>query len=130
MRLMRMRRLALTLVLLPLAACGGDGRESTLAIGPTASDAPSPAASPRPGVPPEFWPACDNPGAEVVTDSLKVTIRHADCDLTGVVISNQGRGATVPEPGTGVSNSGGVNITVDKATRDVTFTAEEEVAQY
>jgi hypothetical protein len=124
-------RVGIPLILvLPLAACGGDGREATLATATTPTEAASPAASPRPGVPPEFWAACDNPGAEVVTESLRVTIRHADCDLTGVVITNQGRSATVPEPGIGVGNRGGVNIGVDKATGDVTFTAEAEVAQY
>jgi hypothetical protein len=128
MRLMRMRRTALVLVLLPLVACGGGGT-STLSAAQE-SGSPSAVASPASSVPPEFRPACGNPGAKVVTDRLRVTIRHADCDLTGVVISNQGRGVTVPEPGFGVGGSGGVDIAVDEDTGDVTFTAEAEVAQY
>src|SRR5687768_10862681 len=82
------------------------------------------------GVPEEFRPACGRPGTEVVTERLDVTVKHRDCDLTGVTIVNQGRGAVVPEPGFGVGNSSGVTIEVDETTRDVTFKAEAEVAQY
>ena len=81
-------------------------------------------------VPEELQAACGKPGSEVVTERLQVRMKHSDCDLTGVTIVNQGRGAVVPEPGTGVGNSLGVTIEVDEETRDVTFTAEAEVAQY
>ena len=79
-------------------------------------------------VPAEFRPACGKPGVEVVTERLRVVISHRECDLTGVVIVNQGRGVTVPSEG-GVGNSTGVTVQVETSTRDVTFTAEAEVAQ-
>ena len=93
----------------------------------TPSSSPSAESS---DVPEEFRAACGRPGSKVVTERLEVRIKHSDCDLTGVTIVNQGRGAVVPEPGVGVGNSSGVTIEVDKQTRDVTFTAEAEVAQY
>ena len=79
-------------------------------------------------VPEEFRAACGKPGSEVSTERLRVVINRADCDLTGVVIRNQGREVTVPEPGGGVGNSSGVDVEVDEA-GVMTFTAEAEVAQ-
>lgn len=111
---------------LTLTACSS-GDELRLA---QADSSPSPSAQNSSGVPEEFRPACGKPGTEVVTERLDVTIKHSDCDLTGVTIVNQGRGAVVPEPGFGVGNSSGVTIEVDETTRDVTFKAEAEVAQY
>ena len=90
----------------------------------------TPSAADGSDVPEEFRAACGKPGSKVVTERLQVRIKHRECDLTGVTIENQGRGAVVPEPGIGVGNSGGVTISVDELTRDVTFTAEAEVAQY
>ena len=73
-------------------------------------------------VPPEFRPACGRPGAEVVVGEVPVTVKHADCDLTGVVISYPRRGgATVPaEGGVSVSTSSGFTLIVDADTLDVT----------
>lgn len=73
-------------------------------------------------VPPEFQPACGRPGAEVVVSKVPVTVNHADCDLTGVVVSYPGRGgATVPaEAGVGVGTSNGFTLTVHPGTLDVT----------
>lgn len=84
----------------------------------------APATHPS-SVPSEFRPACGKPGTEVVTKALRVVIQRRECDLTGVVIINQGRGVTVPASG-GLNNSMGVNVEVAQS-GDVTFTAEAEV---
>ncbi len=125
-----MRRLAVLLLVLPLSLAGCTGGDTLRQAGPDRTPAASPSPSFSTDVPEEFRPACGRPGSEVVTDRLEVRIRHSDCDLTGVTIVNQERGATVPEPGTGVTNSSGVTIEVDEQTRDVTFRAEAEVPQY
>jgi hypothetical protein len=77
-----------------------------------------------PAVPAEFRAACGHPGAEVVVREVPVTVKHADCDLTGVAISYPGRGgATVPaEGGASVSTSSGFTLTVHPGTLDVTVT--------
>lgn len=112
-----------------LSGCNdADGLRQTAAAEPAT---PSPTESQATaGVPEEFEAACGKPGSRVVTERLEVTIKHSDCDLTGVIIVNQGRGLTVPEPGFGSGASSGVTIEVDEDTRDVTFTAEAEVADY
>jgi hypothetical protein len=60
-----------------------------------------------------------------------VTVREADCDLTGVALTHDGVGVTVPAPGesaTGIFDAaaGGVSRTAtadrDINTGDVTFT--------
>jgi hypothetical protein len=75
-------------------------------------------------VPPEFRTACGRPGSGVTVRQVPVTVRHALCDLTGVILSYPGRGgATVPDfPGGGVANSMGFQVQVDAHTRDVTVT--------
>ena len=75
-------------------------------------------------VPPEFRPACGRPGSEVTVRQAPVTVPHALCDLTGVMLSYPGRGgAIVPDsPGTAVSNSAGFRVEVDAHTKDVTVT--------
>lgn len=128
MRLMAMRILVLLVSSLALSGCtGGDALRQ---VGSDGSATATPSSTASSDVPEEFQAACGKPGSEVVTERLQVRIKHSDCDLTGVTIVNQGRGAVVPEPGTGVGNSLGVTIEVDEETRDVTFTAEAEVAQY
>jgi hypothetical protein len=74
-------------------------------------------------VPPEFRPACGHPGARVTVLQVPVTVRHAACDLTGVIVSVPGRGgATVPaRPGTGIGSSKGIQLEIDARTRDVTI---------
>jgi hypothetical protein len=96
--------LAVALVVPIIAACG------------------SPAASGQSAVPPEFRPACGHPGTQVVARKVPVTVRHADCDLTGAAISYPGRGgATVPrDGGVTIGNSNGLKLTVHAATLDVT----------
>ena len=75
-------------------------------------------------VPPEFRPACGRPGSHVIVQQVPVTVSHALCDLTGVILSYPGRGgATVPaSPGDGVANSTGLQLKVDSRTQDVTVT--------
>jgi hypothetical protein len=73
-------------------------------------------------VPPEFRPACGRPGSDVTVRQVPVTVPHALCDLTGVILSYPGRGgAAVPDsPGSGVWNSTGFQVQVDAHTQDVT----------
>jgi hypothetical protein len=75
-------------------------------------------------VPPEFRTACARPGSEVTVREVPVTVPHALCDLTGVILSYPGRGgAAVPDsPGSVVWNSKGFQVQVDAHTQDVTVT--------
>jgi hypothetical protein len=75
-------------------------------------------------VPPEFRSACGRPGSDVTVRKAPVTVPHALCDLTGVILSYPGHGgAAVPDsPGSGVSNSAGFRVQVDAHTQDVTVT--------
>jgi hypothetical protein len=75
-------------------------------------------------VPPEFRLACGRPGSDVAVRQVPVTVPHALCDLTGVILSYPGRGgAAVPDsPGSGVASSQGFQVQVDAHTRDVTVT--------
>jgi hypothetical protein len=43
--------------------------------------------SSRTAIPPEFRAACGHPGAYVRVRKVPVTVRHADCNFTGVVIT-------------------------------------------
>lgn len=87
---------------------GGQGRGTTVRRDLTA-------------VPPEFRSACGHPGTHVTVRQAPVTIPHALCDLTGVLLTYPGRGgATVPQPGLGTGNSLGFSVEVDRATLDVT----------
>lgn len=73
-------------------------------------------------IPAEFRPACGRPGSRVVVRQVPVTVPHALCDLTGVMLSYPGHGgAVVPAPGHGVGNSLGSQIEVDARTLDVTI---------
>jgi hypothetical protein len=75
-------------------------------------------------VPPEFRLACGRPGSDVAVRQVPVTVPHALCDLTGVILSYPGRGgAAVPDsPGSGVASSQGFHVQVDAHTQDVTVT--------
>lgn len=78
----------------------------------------------RSAVPPEFRAACGHPGAHVTVRKVPVTIRHADCDLTGVVISYpRYGGATVPRGSGGIGTSSGFTLVVHPGTLDVTVNA-------
>lgn len=82
---------------------------------------------PRSAIPPEFRAACGHPGARVTARKVPVTVSHADCDLTGVMISYPGYGgATVPRGrgGIGIGNSSGFTLTVHPGTLDVTVNAK------
>jgi hypothetical protein len=99
---------ALAVMVVTMVACGSSAQPS------------------RPAVPPEFRAACGHPGARVTVRKVPVTISHAACDLTGVVISYPGYGgATVPRGGggTGIGNSLGFTLTVHPGTLDVTVNA-------
>ena len=82
-------------------------------------------ASPGSGIPPEFRAACGHPGTHVTARRVPVTIPHAQCDLTGVVITYPPyAGATVPRGGISVANSSGFSLTVDPGTLNVTVNAK------
>ena len=78
-------------------------------------------------VPPEFRPACGHPGSRVTVRQVPVTVPHALCDLTGVILSYPGHGgaAVRDSPGHGVGNSKGIRVEVDAHTMDVTVTLSE-----
>ena len=81
----------------------------------------SSAPSPRATIPPEFRAACGHPGASVTVRKVPVTVPHADCDLTGVVISYPGYGgATVRDGSGGIGTSSGFTLEVHPGTLDVT----------
>src|SRR6476619_5987760 len=74
-------------------------------------------------VPPEFRSACGRTGSDVTVRQVPVTVPHAVCDPTGVMLSYPGHGgAVVPSPGHGVGNSKGIRVQVDARTLDVTIT--------
>jgi hypothetical protein len=80
--------------------------------------------SSRTAVPPEFRAACGHPGAHVSVRKVPVTVRHADCNLTGVVITyRRYGGAAVPSDGTSVGTSSGFTLAVHPGTLDVTINA-------
>jgi hypothetical protein len=55
---------------------------------------------------------------------VPVTIPHADCDLTGVMIFYRDYGgATVPRGSGGIGNSSGFSLEVHPGTLDVTVNA-------
>lgn len=113
-------KIALALVLL-LAACAPAADEPSAAssASPTTGAEAQAAAVPR-----AFRRACGKPGSEVRIRKVPVTVRHADCDLSGVTIIVRGRGgAVVPDPGIGVGNSSGLSVTRDEA-GDVTVDAQ------
>ena len=130
LRLIAMRYVTLPLLLV-LAACGGqDVQAQPPSVQGSPAASPSPTASPRPGVPQEFWAACGKPGSRVEVKSVPVTVRHADCDLTGVTLAHDGVGMGVPKPGTGAAGNfdaapGGTTraatVDRDKKSKDVTF---------
>ncbi len=111
---------AVVLVALAGAVCGGSSSPSSPA-GATAAASAEPDR--QQAVPDEFAAACGRPGSQVSAPS-SITIKHADCDLTGVTISSPGQGgAVVPEPGRAVSNSGGLSLSTNPD-GDVTVSVE------
>lgn len=111
----------LALTTLTAAACSSGSSAPTKAGQPPAAIGD---VSTKPPVPPEFLAACGHPGASVQVQRVPVTVRHADCDLTGVTVSIARRGGAVvgSEPG-GVGNSQGFRMTIAKHTLDVTISA-------
>src|ERR1700723_2854298 len=83
-------------------------------------------ASPRSAVPAEFQTACGHPGAHVMVRKVPVTVSHAACDLTGVLITYRNyAGATVPrgDGGTTIGNSSGFTLTIRSGSLDLTVDA-------
>jgi hypothetical protein len=77
-------------------------------------------------VPAEFRAACGHPGAHVMARKVPVTVFHAACDLSGVLITYRNYvGATVPrgDGGTTIGNSSGLTLTIQPASLDVTINA-------
>jgi hypothetical protein len=77
-------------------------------------------------VPAEFRAACGHPGAHVMVRKVPVTVSHAACDLTGVLITYRNyAGATVPrgDGGTTIGNSTGFTLTIQPGSLDVTVNA-------
>ena len=111
---MVMRQLAV-ICLLALPACGSTDKAQL------ATD-----EARQSSVPEEFREACGNPGSTVTTERSAVTVKHADCDLTGVTILREGwGGALIPEVGVGVGSSSGLSIT-RAANGDVSFRVQGE----
>ena len=101
-----MKRLGV-LVAVPLlagpVACGSQvQRDEAQHVSVLAAASPTASADP-------LAAACGHPGATVEVPAERRTVKHADCDLTGVVLSRNGAGATVPV-------SGGVGMNVDGPT--------------
>ena len=93
-----------------------------MAVATAACDTSRPSS--RAAIAPEFRAACGHPGAHVRVRKVPITVRHADCDLTGVVITYRSYGgATVPGDGTSVGTSSGFTLTVHPGTLDVTVNA-------
>ena len=86
-----MRRL-LPLLLLA-ASCGGS---ATQVAGPPLRVGATPGPSTSASTPP-----CGQPGASWEVGARSGTVRRADCDLSGVVLTYRSVGVTVPAPGTG-----------------------------
>src|ERR1700723_1149980 len=83
-------------------------------------------ASPRSAVPAEFQTACGHPGAHVMVRKVPVTVSHADCDLTGVLITYRDYGGGfVPRGGGGTTTgiSTGFTMAIQQGTLDVTINA-------
>lgn len=78
----------------------------------------------RSTVPVEFRHACGHAHSRVKVRHVPVLVRHADCDLTGVLITyrNYGGAYVSDNPGT-VGMSSGLTISVARGTRDVSISA-------
>lgn len=77
----------------------------------------------RSHVPREFRAACGHPGSHVQVKHVPVVVRHADCDLTGVVVSYRNYGGAVVSDADSVTLSTGMTVSVAPGTSDVRITA-------
>ncbi len=101
-----------------------------LAGGCAKAQSPGAPALSVPQVPVEFQAACGQPGAKVTVTAVPVTVRHADCDLTGVQIAYGLVQVTVPAPGSQSAATADtfaktdqpthIEVSVDATTLDVT----------
>jgi hypothetical protein len=93
----------------------------------TACSAPNSTENPAAPLPSAVRAACGHPGSTVTLERLPVTIRHADCDLTGVEVRYGMTGLTVPSSemvgaaADGISSSTTLVVEVDPTIGDVTF---------
>lgn len=107
------------------SGCGDSSDSDQVRAVPSGSEELSAQPTPSPDdVPPEFQSACGKPGSTVEVERKSVTVAHSACDLTGVILTRQGSGVAVPPPGLSGGSSGGVTISVDPVTNDVTFSSE------
>lgn len=71
--------------------------------------------------------ACGHPASAASLERLPVTVRHRECDLTGVEVRYGMTGVTVPSSGMVAANADGISSSttliaeVDPTTGDVTF---------
>jgi hypothetical protein len=74
-------------------------------------------------LPAKVTAACGHPGKRVNISRVPLTVRRADCDLTGVIVVYRHAGAAVPARPGGVSgsadgvdaaHSGTISVTVTK----------------
>jgi hypothetical protein len=119
------------LALVGLTGCGSsDPTQPT--SGGVASFSPTPLAptdepAEVPAVPDVFAAACGQPGSDVTVTDLPVTVSHAQCNLTGVVVHYGLSSITVPSSGeVGGGGDGPVGgsdliVDVDGLTGDVTI---------
>jgi hypothetical protein len=114
-----------------LTACGSSDQIQPTAGG-AASFSPSPLAptdepAAVPTVPDAFAAACGQPGSDVTVTDLPVTVSHAQCDLTGVIVHYGLSSITVPSSGeVGGDGDGPVDgsdlvVDVDGLSGDVTI---------
>lgn len=93
-----------------------------LAVGGCAKGASIYAPTPGPSrVPAEFQAACGQPGAKVTVTSVPVTVRHADCDLTGVMITYGLAQVSVPTPGKTAATTVETLVATDQPTHIEVF---------
>lgn len=109
-----------------LILAGGDGTDELVPAGPGASTpGPSPTDARA-----ALDAACGHPGRSAEVPGVRLTVRHADCDLTGVTLTHGGFGVAVPVPGTamtgnfdGPDGGGSFWVSTEAGTGDVTFDA-------
>jgi hypothetical protein len=93
----------------------------------SACNASHPDEKPAAPLPSVVRTACGHPGSTIILEQLPMTIRHRDCDLTGVQVRYGMTGITVPSSGIVGANADGISSSttliaeVDPATGDVTL---------
>lgn len=124
-----------------LIACCVCALASLASCGTGVADNSAPAATVVADVPEAFQGACGHPGSIVVVTPGTQTIKHEQCDLSGVflrpalpstqaesneVVIDGHAGVQVPPPGGLLANGGGVVVSTDAKSGDVTYTLASE----